>query len=297
VVLQVCPLYVWWDYVGDRALRAGLEQVVALMRAVDENPGTVLIKTGSDLEHTIATDSLGIMLSMEGAEALGSDPSMLDVFAALGVRMIGLTHFQRNAYADGNGEPSYGGLSALGRQLVERIGRLGLILDLAHASDRTFADVLDASGSTSLLVSHTGCRALFDNQRNVTDDQMRALAARGGVVGIFAVPYFLGEPRRSLDRMVDHIVHALDVAGPEHVGLSGDFTAQLHACPGLVRQAPWLNVDPALAAETVNELSGPSGYPRLVEAMQTRGITGDTLAAVLHGNFLRVFRAALSAMP
>jgi membrane dipeptidase len=297
VALQVCPLYVWWDHIGDRALRSGLEEIVALKRAVAENPEIVEIRSLGDLERAIAEDQLGLMISMEGAEILGSDPSMLDIFHALGLRMVSLTHFQRNAYADGNGEPSFGGLSALGRELVDRIERLGIMLDLAHASDQTFAEVVQNTESTTLLVSHSGCRALFDRPRNTSDDQMRELAARGGVIGIFAVPYFLGEPRTSIDRVVDHILHALEVAGPEHVGLGGDFTAQLTACPGLVRHAPWLGIDPAMAAETVDGLGGPSGYPRLVEAMQRRGITGDTLAAVLHGNFLQLFRAALPVEP
>ncbi|HET6449090.1 MAG TPA: membrane dipeptidase [Conexibacter sp.] len=293
VALQVCPLYVWWHDIGDSGLRCGLEQVAAFLRATDENPEVARIGSREQLDAAIARDQLGLMLSIEGAEVIGSDPGMLAIYHQLGVRMIGLTHFQRNAYADGNGEPSHGGLSGLGRELVRRIDALGMMLDLAHASDGTFQDVLDTSERAALVVSHTACRALADDQRNVTDAQLRALAERDGVVGIFVCPYFIGGERNSVERVVDHVVHALEVAGPEHVGLGGDFTRQLYDVPGLIRAAPWMDFDIEKAREIVDGMAGPAGYPLLVDALQRRGVTGDVLAGVLHGNFLRAFRAAL----
>ncbi len=293
VGLQACPLYVWWDDIGDRALRSGMEQTAAFMRAVRETPDVVHVRTRAELDAAIAQDRLGLMLSIEGADVLGNDPLLLDVYHALGVRMIGLTSFQRNAYADGNGEAPGGGLSSFGRELMRQIDRLGVMVDLAHASDGTFADVLEAAERAPLLVSHTGCRALFETQRNISDEQLRQLAERGGVAGIFAVPYFLGEPRTAVARVADHVLHALDVAGADHVGLGGDFTRRLFDCPGLVRFAPWLGIDPAGAIEVVDGLAGPEGYPLLVDELRRRGVDEATLEQVMRGNFLRLFRAAL----
>jgi membrane dipeptidase len=296
VALQVCPLYAWWEEIGERALRSALEQVSAMRRAVAENPEVAEVRSREDLERAIEGDRLALVLSIEGAEVIGNDPQMLDLFHELGVRMIGLTHFQRNAYADGNGEPAQGGLSALGRELLARIEALDMVLDLAHASDRTFADALESAPTAPTAISHTGCRALCDTPRNASDEQLRAVAERGGVVGIYAVPYFLGgEDPRSLDRVADHVLHALEVAGPEHVGLGGDFTHQLFETPGLVRTAPWMGIDQERARETVVGLAGPDGYPSLVEALRRRGIDGPVLAGVLHENFLRLLRSALPA--
>lgn len=297
VTVQVCPLYVWWDQIGDRALRSGLEQIAALLRAERENPEVVLIRQTADLDTARQPGRIGLMISIEGAEVIGNDPAMVDIYHALGVRMIGLTHFQRNAFADGNGERSDGGLSALGRQLVARIEDRGIMLDLAHASDRTFEAVMEQTTTASVLVSHSGCRALCNSPRNVTDEQLRALAERDGVLGVFAVPPFLGGASAGVDRVVDHIVHAMTIAGPDHVGLGADFTAQLHACPGLVRLPPWIEITAGDATEKIDGLAGPDGYPRLVERLEQRGVTGDELAGVLHANLLRLFSTALPGSP
>ena len=113
---------------------------------------------------------------------------MIEAFWALGVRMVGLTWARRNAFADGSGEPSPGGLSRLGQELVDRLLALGCAIDLAHASERTFADVLDRTDDgAALIVSHTCCRALRETPRNTSDDQLRAIAERNGVAGIMAL--------------------------------------------------------------------------------------------------------------
>ncbi len=294
VRLQVCPIYLWWDDVPDRAIRSVLDQIAAWRRAGAENADVVtLVRTGEDLDAVVAGERLGLLLAIEGAEALGSDPELIDTYWELGVRMLGLTHFQRNAFADGNGEAPHGGLSALGRMLVARLERLGVVIDLAHSSEATFAEVLEAAPSARVLVSHAGCRALCDTPRNHSDAQLRALAQRGGVLGVYAVPMFLGDGGHRLDRMVDHILHAMEVAGPEHVGLGGDFMAQLSRVPGLVRLPPWLPIDPEQASAAVDGLPGPEGYPRLAEALQRRGVDGALLAGVLGGNFLRLYEEAL----
>jgi membrane dipeptidase len=178
VAVQVCPLHVWWDNIGDRGLRSGLEQIRELLRTECENSEVVLVRNAADLDTAKQPDRIGLMISIEGAEVPGNDPAMVDVFHKLGVRMIGLTHLQRNAFADGNGERSDGDLSALGRELVARVEDHGIMLDLAHASDRTFTDVLDQATMATVLVSHAGCRTLCNNPRNVTDDQLRMPRAR-----------------------------------------------------------------------------------------------------------------------
>ena len=228
VRLQVCPIYVEGDLVPDGSLRAALSLAAAFHAAVRENEDVVQVSSMGDLDAVDEDDRLGLMLSIEGAEALGSSPELMDAFWALGVRMVGLTWSRRNAFADGSGEPNAGGLSRLGEELVDRLVALGCAIDLAHASERTFDDVLERTDTgAALLVSHTCCRAIRDIPRNTSDDQLRAIAERDGLIGIMALASAVDPDQHDLERFLDHLEHAISVAGPEHVCLGGDFMAQL----------------------------------------------------------------------
>jgi membrane dipeptidase len=297
VRLQVCPIYLFWDQVGDRALRSALENVQAWRRAAEENADdVVLVRSAEDLELARATDRIGLLLSFEGVEPIGNDPTLIEPFVELGVRMVGLTHFQRNLYADGNGEPPQGGLSTLGRLLVTRLQELGVILDLAHASDATFDDVLEVATEAEVVVSHTACRSLREIPRNISDDQMRAIASRDGVIGFMPMPMFLGADLNcSLGRFADHIEHAAGVVGIEYVGLGGDFISRLLVCPGLgVERIPaWLGIDEEQMALVTDGLDGPRGYPALAAELQRRGLAESEVSAIMGGNFMRVLERAL----
>jgi membrane dipeptidase len=298
VRLQICPIYVEGDLVPDGALRAGLRLAGAFHAAVRENVGAVFqVASAGDLDAVEAGGRTGLMLSIEGAEALGSSPELIEAFWALGVRMVGLTWSRRNAFADGSGEPSAGGLSRLGEELVDRLLALGCAVDLAHASERTFEDVLARAGEeAALLVSHTCCRAIRDIPRNTSDDQLRAIAGRDGLVGIMALASAVDPEQHDLERYLDHVDHAISVAGPDHVCVGGDFMAQLtrSGAVGLTARerkqfGPGL-LDPGTP---VTGLEGPQDYPALEEGLRRRGHDDPTITAVLHGNLLRFLRRAL----
>jgi len=298
VRLQVCPIYVEGDLVPDGALRAGLRLAGAFHAAVRENAGDVFqVTSAGDLDAVEPGRGLGLMLSIEGAEVLGSSPELIEAFWALGVRMVGLTWSRRNAFADGSGEPSAGGLSRLGEELVDRLFALGCAIDLAHASEQTFEDVLArAGGDAALLVSHTCCRAIRDIPRNTSDDQLRAIAARDGLVGIMALASAVDPEQHDLERYLDHVDHAITVAGPGHVCVGGDFMAQLTRSGAVALTArerkqfgPGL-LDPGTP---VTGLAGPEDYPPLADGLRSRGHDDESVAAVLHGNLLRFLSRAL----
>jgi membrane dipeptidase len=297
VRLQICPIYVEGELVPDGSLRAGLALAGAFHAAVRENPDVFQVAGAGDLARVEAGDGLGLMLSVEGAEAFGSSPELVDAFWALGVRMVGLTWSRRNAFADGSGEPNAGGLSRLGEELVDRLLALGCAIDLAHASEQTFDDLLARAGEgAALLVSHTCCRAIRDIPRNTSDDQLRAVAERDGLVGIMALASAIDPDRHDLERFVDHLEHAISVAGPAHVCLGGDFMAQLTQSgavalsPREFKQFGSKLPDPGTP---VSGLAGPEDYPALVEALRRRGHDDATVTGVLHGNLLRFLRRAL----
>ena len=286
--VQVCPTYVDAVDIPDAALRRVLEQVGAFMRATRECDRVAPVRSMDELDAL--GDRIGLVLAMEGCEALGADAEAIDVFHALGVRMASLTWNRRNAFADGCFEPPGGGLSAAGRALVDRMVSLEMAVDLAHASEATFAQVLERVGDAPVLVSHGACRALHETPRNLADDQLRALAEAGGVLGVMLIPYAIGEPA-TLDRVVDHVLHAVELMGLGCVALGGDFTRQLARATGGGRPDPLL--PPGELDRAVEGLAGPEDYPALVDALRRRGIDGADLDAILSGNLLRVLRRAL----
>jgi membrane dipeptidase len=297
VGLQVCPASVDVNELPEFGLRRSLMQIAECHRAAAEDPDEVLlVRDAADLDAALADGRVALLLSMEGAEPLGYDPAMVDVFWLLGVRMFALTWNRRNPFADGLGEPNDGGLSDLGRELVDRLYKLGMIFDLAHASQRTFFDVLERAPGAPVIVSHACCRAVYDIPRNLSDDQLRALGDHGGVLAVMGIPLAVDLEAPSLDRIVDHIDHAVEVIGVEHVGLGADFMTQIvesGAEPAF--QATSLMPEGKSFAEPVPGFSGPGDYPALAAAMRARGYAGDELDAILGGNLLRVIRGALAA--
>ncbi len=294
VALQVCPVFVDLPFLPELGLREALALIAAFHQAVRENAESVAaVRTRGDLDVVERGERIGLMLSLEGAEPLGYDPAMADVMWELGVRMMSLTWNRRNPFADGAAESGAGGLSALGRQLVDRCVELGMILDLAHASEQTYRDVLDRSKDAPVVVSHTACRAVHDHPRNLSDDALRALADRGGILGIMVLPLVVDSAQPTLDRVIDHIDHAVELMGIEHVGLGPDFIRQL------VRALNWVEPPDALLPEgmktdaAIDDLAGPEDFPNLVAALRRRGYEDDRLRAVLGENFMRLFRRAL----
>jgi membrane dipeptidase len=296
VRLQLCPVYVGLEHLPEGALRQALEQVGAAHRAVEENGDAVtLVRTRDDLEALLAGEGMGLMLSMEGAEPFGYDPAMADVFWDLGVRVFGLTWNRRNPFADGVAEGA-GGLSRLGEELVRRLFEHGAVLDLAHASPQTFADVLAlAPEDGAVMVSHAGCRAIHDTPRNLDDDQLRALAAAGGVLGVMAHPLTTDPAKPTIDRVVDHVVHAAEVMGIEHVGLGADFIRQVTRSGAVATPPDALLPDGMAIDAAIEGLEGPGDYPELLGALRRRGLSEADVAAVAGGSFVRLLKAGLPA--
>lgn len=289
----MCPLYAASQ---QRPRETALAQAAELHRALRENRDDVFqIRTRGDLDRVGSDPRIGLLLSLEGGEPLEGVLARVDDFWELGVRLVGLTWNFPNAFAGGIDSPD-DGLTDAGRALVDRVGELGGLVDLAHASEPTFAEAVERA--RHVLVSHACCRALRDHPRNLSDDQLRALAARGGVLGVMALALTVGEPG-TVERLVDHVDHAVETMGIEHVALGADFIDQVDelAVARGTRQPRAMDEARRIGGGRLGlrDFQGPQDYPRLVEALERRGYAGADLAAILHGNLLRLLGEALPA--
>ncbi len=210
---------------------------------------------------------VGGILGIEGTHALEQGLDDFELFYRQGVRLMGLTHFVDSSFAGSAHSAAKGGLTQLGRELVKRMTDRGVLIDLAHTSERTIEDVLEIV-SIPVMVSHTGVRGTLDNNRNLSDAQIRAIAANGGVMGIGFWDEAVGEP--STRAIVKAIRYVVDLVGDEHVSLGSDWDG------------------------TVTTPIDASGMARLTEELVCAGFTDETITKILGLNALRVIRAGLS---
>jgi membrane dipeptidase len=275
VDVQVFALWVEPEYKPERALPRLLHLLDAFHGIVEASAGAVVpCASVQEIDRAVAAGRLAAVLSVEGAEPVGRDLALLRVLHRVGVRVLGLVWNERNAIGDGVGEErAGGGLTEFGAAVVREMNRLGMVIDVSHLNERGFWDVMEISAQP-VVASHSNARALCDHPRNLRDEQIRALAAAGGVVGINFYPRFVDPARPTLARVVDHIDHVASLVGPDHVGLGSDFDG----------------------IESVPEgLEDATRFPAVTEELLRRGYREDDVRKILGGNFLRVFRQVWGA--
>jgi membrane dipeptidase len=271
VGVQICPLYGEGSRQSDARDRT-LAQEAEFKRLVERNADLVCqVYAAKDLDDS----RIGLVLALEGVEPLEGNPDAFDEWWERGVRSASLTWNHANDFAGGIETPTEG-LTSRGRALLVRFRELGVILDLAHASEQTWRDVLDEESPFS--VTHAGCRAVHDHPRNLDDWQLEGLAGRGGVLGMMALPFVVDPEAPTISRWLDHFDHAVAVMGIEHVGLGADFIDQLR-------------VENSRFA--IDGFAGPEDFPALVTALRDRGYEEARLEAIVSGNWLRILRGAL----
>jgi membrane dipeptidase len=301
---------------GDRAARdAAITRGVEIREMVArQGDAFALALRADDAAKIMASGRRIVFMSIENSYPIEGDLSLMSAFQAMGVRLIGPVHFRDNDLADSaTDKPEWHGLSPKGRAFVAEANRLGLVLDASHASD----DVLDqmmALSKTPVILSHSGCKAVNDNPRNIDDARLRALAASGGVIQINSLSAYLiptpknpareaamaelmkraegghltaeqqggleaeyaaiearyPEPRATFDDFMKHLLHALQVAGVDHVGIGADMDG----------------------GGGVTGMEDITGYPRITAALLAAGYSRDDLAKIWGGNVLRVLRQA-----
>jgi membrane dipeptidase len=278
------------DVVGlnwhDDSLAATLEQIEGVHAEVAESEGRLRFVLGPDDWPASANDPHGIMLHLEGLAPVGESPAVLDLLYRLGVRSAQLTWNGRNAIASGVGVSSgRRGMTAFGRDLIDRLNHLGIVIDLAHLNPEGVEDVLTIS-SAPVVCTHSNARALCDHPRNLEDDQIRAIVATGGMVGVVAYGEFIDPVEPTLERLLDHIDYMVGLVGTDNVGVGSDF---IDYASDVVESAIG---DVSIYTGNVGfpqEFSTVSHFPALWEGLARRGYKPEEIDSIAGANFRRVF--------
>ncbi len=261
----------------------------------------VHVRTAQAIAAAKSDGRLGVIFGFQDAAMLESRLDRLDLFHDLGVRVIQLTYNRRNALGDGSLEPENRGLTTFGREAVARMNDLAVLVDLSHCGQRTTADAIRASRAP-VAVTHSGCAALSALPRNKTDADLRLLADRGGVVGIYFMPFLLERGQPLADDVVRHVEHALQVCGEDHVGVGTDgaiapvqlddaYRARIRAeiaerrAAGISAPGETDDIVPLIP-----DLNHARRMERLADLLAARGHRDGRIEKILGGNFLRLMR-------
>jgi membrane dipeptidase len=289
--IRVVAIFTEPPLLPELALRRGLDLVASLYKDISESPSCVLCRTYGDIRKAKEAGKIGLILGMEGAEPMGTDIQLLRIFYELGLRVLGLTHALRTYLADGaffsaRKAGQLGGLTDVGARFLEEAEKLGIVIDVSHLNDPSFWDVIKFARAP-VIASHSNCRALCNHLRNLTDDQIKAVADSGGVVGVNACSVFVNPP--DLEHLVDHIEHIIKVGGIEHAGLGPDFADYLLVYMTEVDKAS-LPLDGVMP---VQGLPGDEAFPKFAEELARRGYKPHEIDLIMGENFDRVFKDIL----
>lgn len=281
---DIDTLLLWDPHVIDGILATTLRQI-------GEEREFHLVRTRTDLPVDDADGDISFMLALEGIRGV-RDLDDLRRLHARGVRAVILTHNERNHAADGCAASDAGGLSEFGRDVLRTLEELHMVLDLVHLSDASFWDAIER-WPFAPVVSHSNARTLRGHRRNLTDDQIREIGRRDGVIGLNFLAQFVDVTRASAtpDRLADHAVHIASLAGPQCLGLGPDYADYY-----MDAMRRWIARD-QLPADTMDFITGAEdvrGLPVFVEALATRGFTDAELLGILGGNARRVYASILT---
>ena len=254
------------------ALRYALEVLNSLRRDVEESGSFELVSSVEEMKRAVESGRVALWLGLEGGEPIEDSIDLLEIFHTLGLRVLTLTWSLRNALGDGVFERTKGGLTNFGIEVLGKAEELGIVVDLSHINEAGFWDAINTT-SFPLIASHSNARVLCDNPRNLTDEQIKAIAERDGVIGAVAIPSFTDKERPTLEKYVRHIEYMVELAGYEHVGLGFDFVYYL----------------PGWKGHSIEGFESEEKIPALLELLK-ENFSEKEVEAITFGNFERVFR-------
>jgi len=312
---------IWIDgrIMGPPAVQKALDQIDAVHQNVEKySKDMVLCLTAEDVRRAHAQGKIAALIGIEGGHMIGNDIRVLRMFGDLGVRYMTLSHFYNDEWADSSTDkPVHNGLTEFGKDVVREMNRQGILVDISHVSDKTFYDALEVS-KAPLIASHSSCRALCNHPRDMSDDMIKALAAKGGVIQINYERSFLDQTYKdAYDRTVGGVVSSFD----QESKLCGEDTECLMrkikertdrlTAEGKLPHVSWEKIIEHI--DHVVKLAGPdhvglgsdfdgadmpegledcSKLPKITEALLRKGYSDDDIRKILGGNTLRIMEQA-----
>jgi len=281
---------------------AAVQDLAAWHGIFDRFPDKLIrVRTTADILEAKRSGRLAVMLGFQNATHLARNIDNVEFFYNLGIRQMLLTYNSLNSLGAGCTAREDVGLSYFGVEVVHKMNELGMLVDLAHCGFKTTMDAIEVS-SKPVLFTHNCCRALCDNDRNKTDEQIRALAARGGVMGIDTVNFFVSSKERStLDDLIAHFEHAVEVAGIDHVGIGSDSSIQGWRASFPDEKTFWdfhkqFNYKPGADVRWppfIEEIDVPEKFYIIADRLSQRGFSDADLKKIMGDNFMRVYREIL----
>jgi membrane dipeptidase len=298
--LTACNVTIGWYAGDDEPFETSVREVNKWNKYIaNHRDRLLLVRGGNDIDRARASRRVGIILAFQNSAMMGHDLGRVSWFARHGVRVIQLTYNTRNQVGDGSMVKENAGLTSFGRELVGELNHQRVLVDLSHSGEQTCLDAIEAS-SSPIVISHAGCRAVTDLPRNKTDRELKRLGDRGGYVGIYFMPYLaIGRQPLAAD-LIQHIEHAVNVCGEDHVGIGTDGTVSKVDDLAAYRAALRAEIEKRRiagigatgeSAEVVNflpDLDGVEKFRKLAEMLAKRGHTSSRIDKILGKNFQRV---------
>jgi membrane dipeptidase len=277
---------------------ATVEDIAAADQLMETRADLFLkVRTVADLDRARKEQKVGVIYSFESPNMLEDKLDRIEIFRGLGVRVMQLTYNRKTPFGAGCLDGDTDGLTDLGRQAIAKMNALGVALDLSHSNTKTTAEGIAAS-SKPPLITHAGCRAVYLHPRNKEDRELKALADKGGVAGIYMLPYLTASPKQPmLDDYLLHVEHALKVCGEDHVGVGSDvpfFRVDADDLEMMKKAAEKRKADGIAAPGEdrptyIPDLNTPRKMELIAHALLKRGHKSGAVEKILGGNFKRVF--------
>lgn len=285
--------------ISDPTFEGTVNNIGVIEALVDEHPQDFLIvRRHSDIARAKRENKIGIMPGFQYTAFLEEKPERIEMFRQFGVRIMQLTYNNRSLFGDGCLEPGNAGLSKAGISAVKKMNDVGVAVDLSHSGYRTTSDGI-AQSTKPVLITHSGCAAIYAHPRNKPDEILKALADRGGYFGVYLMPYVVASPTvPTREHVIDHVVHAINVCGADHVGIGSDGAIQKTVLTAEQKDA--FDRDIARRKQLgigapgedrypyVPDLNGPDHMEIIAIELAKRGQPAAVIEKVMGANFQRV---------